>query len=232
MSNTISNSKQAEVKNREWLKKRVIPLFILLLAIAITVALFVFAQRYPEKVKELENLGYVGVFLVSLITSGTVILPAPGILLLFPAAVTYNPFLVGLVGATGSIIGEITGYMAGYGGRGMVRHGRMYDRVEKWMKRWGSWVIFVFAAFLVFDIAGVVAGALRFPLWKFLLVGWLGKSLKCIALMLAGAWVWEAFVSGRYLTSPISVGVLAALATLALLVLALVIENWTWKRSQ
>ncbi len=178
----------------EWLRGKLIPLFILLLAIAITVALFVFAQRYPEKVKELENLGYVGVFLVSLIMNATVILPVPGILVLFPIAVTYNPFLVGLASATGGIIGEITGYMAGYGGRGMVRHGRMYDRVEGWMKRWGSWVIFVFAAFLIFDIAGVVAGALRFPLWKFLLVGWLGKSVKCIALMLAGAWAWEAIL--------------------------------------
>ncbi len=193
------NSKETRVITGEWLRQQLVPLLSLVLAIVITVVLFILARYYPEKVKEFDKLGYLGVFLVSLITSATVILPVPGILVLFPIAVTFNPILVGLVGATGGIIGEITGYMAGYGGRGIVRRGRTHDRIEGLMKKWGVWIIFLFAfmPFLLFDVAGVVAGAIRFPLWKFLLVGWVGKSLKYIALMLAGAWGWQALL--RYL---------------------------------
>ena len=53
-----------------------------------------------------------------------------------------------------------------------------------------------------------------------------------VAAALAGAWGWETFTSGVQLASPISVGVVATLATLALLALALAIEDWTWKRGQ
>ena len=62
------------------------------------------------------------------------------------------------------------------------------------MRRWGSWAVFAFAAAPVplFDVAGIVAGALRFPLWKFLLVGWVGKSIKLTLLVMAGAWGWSA----------------------------------------
>ena len=192
----MNHNKEARVGLKEWLRQRLIPLVSLLLAIVISVALFIFARHYPEKVTEFENLGYVGIFLICLVTNSTVILPLPGILVLLPMTVTYNPVLVGLVGATGGILGEITAYMAGYGGQGIARRDRIYDRVEKGMKRWGIWIIFVFAAapFLPFDVAGIVAGALRFPLWKFLLVGWVGKSLKYIALMLAGAWGWQALL--------------------------------------
>jgi membrane protein YqaA with SNARE-associated domain len=46
-----------------------------------------------------------------------------------------------------------------------------------------------------FDVAGATAGALRFPLWKFLLMCFLGKSLRYMLIAFAGAstmdWVRE-----------------------------------------
>ena len=181
------------MEKMRWLKTRVIPFLVLLTVITIVVGVFILTQRYPEKVEEFENYGYLGIFLISLISNATVILPVPGILVVSPLVVTYNPVLVGLIGATGGVIGEITGYLAGYSGRGMAKTGRMYNRVESWMKRWGVWAIFIFAVtpFLLFDVAGMVAGALRFPFWKFILVAWVGKSLKYITLMLAIAWGWD-----------------------------------------
>ena len=175
------------------LKKRIIAVLAVLLVVAISVVLFIFSQHYPDKVKEFGSYGYLGVFIGNLISSATVILPVPGVLVLFPLVVNLNPLLVALVGATGGIIGEITGYMAGYGGQAIINKGRMYQRVEGWMKKWGVWTIFVFAfaPFLLFDIAGLVAGALRYPLWKFMLVGWIGKSLKYIGLVYAAVWGWQ-----------------------------------------
>jgi membrane protein YqaA with SNARE-associated domain len=234
MSNATEPGDKTGVKKGGWLRQRLVPILTILLVIVISVALFVITQRYPEIVDKFGNLGYLGVFVGSLISSATVVLPVPGVLVLFPLVVSLNPILVALAGSSGGIIGEITGYMAGYGGQGIANKGKMYERVEGWMKKWGVWTIFVFAfaPFLLFDVAGVVAGALRYPLWKFLLVGWVGKSLKYIGLVYAAAWGWEKFVSGKYLTSPAVMATLAAIGTLALLLLALAIENWTWKRGR
>lgn len=195
-SDTTSLDDKTGVKKKSWLRQRLVPILALLLVVVITVGLFVFTQRYPEIVDKFGDLGYLGVFVGSLISSATVVLPVPGVLVLFPLVVNLNPVLVALAGSTGGIVGEISGYMAGYGGQGVANKGKMYERVEGWMKKWGVWTIFVFAfaPFLLFDIAGVVAGALRFPLWKFLVVGWVGKSLKYIGLVYAMAWGWESLL--------------------------------------
>ena len=196
MSNTTEPGDKTGVKKGGWLRQRLVPILTLLLVVVITVGLFIFTQRYPEMVEKFGNLGYLGVFIGSLISSATVVLPVPGVLVLFPLVANLNPVLVALAGSTGGIIGEISGYMAGYSGQGMVNKGKMYERVEGWMKKWGVWTVFIFAfaPFLLFDVAGVVAGALRYPLWKFLLVGWVGKSLKYIGLVYAMAWGWESLL--------------------------------------
>jgi len=182
--------------SKAWLRKRIIPILAVLLAVAVTAGLFIFSQRYPHKVEEFGSYGYLGVFIGSLISSATVLLPVPGVLVLFPLVADLNPILVALAGSTGGIIGEITGFMAGYGGQAIINKGKMYQRVEGWMKKWGGWTIFIFAfaPFLLFDVAGLVAGALRYPLWKFLLFGWIGKSLKYIGLVYAALWGWQALL--------------------------------------
>jgi membrane protein YqaA with SNARE-associated domain len=176
----------------QWLRKRTIPILTVLLAVAITVVLFV----YRDQVSALGDYGYLGAFLVGLVSCATIILPVPGIVVLFAlgADPNLNPVLVGFVGATGGVIGEMTGFMAGYGGRKIIdKKGRIYTMVERWMKRWGGWAIFIFSAapLPLLDIAGVVAGAIGYPLWKFMLIAWPGKVIKYILLVLAGAWGWE-----------------------------------------
>jgi len=196
MINMANQGTQAEVEKGKWLRKRLIPLLIIFLVIAISVGLFIFGQRFPEKVEEFKSYGYLGAFIISVVSNATVILPVPGVLLFIPLITSFNPFLLGLVSATGGIIGELTGYMAGYSGRGMVKDNRMTRRVEDWMKRWGAWTVFVFAVapFLLLDVAGLVAGAMRFPLWKFMLVAWAGKTIKYIGLLYAAYWGWEAIL--------------------------------------
>ena len=191
MSKTVTPNERVGVGKKGWFKKRIIPVSAVLLAVGLTIALFL----YRDQVSQLGDYGYLGAFLVSLISCATVILPVPGLVVLFALGASLNPVLVGLVGAAGGIIGEMTGFMVGYGGREMVQSGGwMYTRVENWTKRWGAWAIFAFAAvpLPVFDVAGVVAGALGYPLWKFLLVGWVGKSIKYVILVVVGAWGWEA----------------------------------------
>ena len=201
MSRIISNNKPGRVGRGERVRKKIIPFLILLLVIALSVVLFVFG-RNPEIVAELKGYGYLGAFLISLIGNATVLLP--GIVLpilsglgiiLYPSAGLVSPVIVGLVGGAGAAIGEIVGYMAGYAGRGIVENNKLYQRLVGWVRRWGAIAIFIFALVpLFFDLVGLAAGVLRFPLWKFILICWLGRTILYVVFIVLAALGWEAML--------------------------------------
>jgi membrane protein YqaA with SNARE-associated domain len=193
MSKMIGNEKLANNEKRS-LKKRLFPLLVLLLVIAISVGIFYFYQNYPNKIDDLKAYGYLSAFIISLIFNATVILPAGNILILSAlGAILPSAILVGLVGGVGAALGETTGYLAGYSGQGMVAKSRLYGRIEGWMRKWGTMTILILSLVpFVFDLAGIAAGVLRFPFWKFFLLCWLGRTLLYIGVALAGSWGWEA----------------------------------------
>ena len=118
--NVMSNHEPAQSGKGEQLKKRLVFFLTLLLIIGITAALFI----YRGKVTELGNYGYLGAFLISLVSSATILLPLPGFLVVFPLGAALNPILVGLAAAGGATIGEMTGYLLGFTGRGIVEKDR------------------------------------------------------------------------------------------------------------
>lgn len=168
-----------------WFRRNIIPLVGLLLVIAIVGGIFYFDRRYPGRIEELENYRYLGAFLISIIFNATLILPVGNMVILMTlGAAMPSPFMVGLVGGTGATIGEITGYVAGRSGRGLVTKSQMYSRVEGWVQRWGNLTIFVFSLVpFVFDLVGIAAGALRFPFWKFFVLCWLGRVILYIFMV-------------------------------------------------
>ena len=204
MIGMINNSQQMEMEKKEELRlrDRVIPLLTLLLVIAISVGLF-FYGRNPERIAQLKGYGYLGVFLVSLIGNATVLLLPAAVLpilvaigvVLYPVTGSLGPVLIGVVGGAGAAIGEISGYMVGYSGRGVVRNKKIYLRLVGWMRRWGALAIFVFSLMpLVFDLAGMAAGVLRFPLWKFIIVCWLGRTLLYVVVIVLATMGWFALI--------------------------------------
>jgi uncharacterized membrane protein YdjX (TVP38/TMEM64 family) len=180
----------AKTKSRFTLSRELcLRILVILIVIGISAGIFVFRDR----VASLEGYGYLGAFLISLVSCATIILPIPGIALIFALGDTYNPFLVGLAAGAGSALGEISGYMAGYSGQVVIKNNKTYLRLEEWMKRRGAIVVFVlsFVPNPLFDLAGAAAGVLRYPLWKFLTFCFLGKTPKNILIALAGAWALE-----------------------------------------
>jgi uncharacterized membrane protein YdjX (TVP38/TMEM64 family) len=175
-------------------KRRVIQLLALLVAIGITLGL----SRLPIDWEHLDwellkPYGYLGIFALTLLSDATVIVPFPGLMGIFVAGGFLNPILVGLVGGLGSALGEMTGYLAGYGGRAVIEDRAAYAKLEKWMQRNGALTIFVLSVIPnpVFDMAGIAAGMLKFPLWRFLIACWLGKAIKFIVIAFAGAASWD-----------------------------------------
>lgn len=159
------------------------------LAILLVVALTVYLFSIRDRAAELAGYGYPGVFLLSLVTNATLLLPMPGVAITFAAGAIFNPFLVALAAGLGSTLGELTGYLAGFSGQGVLQRADLYRRLEDLTTRYGSAMVFVLALIPnpLFDLAGASAGAMRMPLTKFLFWTWLGKTLKMMAFAVAGA---------------------------------------------
>ncbi len=141
-----------------------------------------------HQIRHFAVYGYPGIFVVTLIGNATVILPAPTYAIVFAVGGVMNPYFVGVVAGLGAALGELTGYLAGVGGRGVVENRALYNRLEGWMRRCGWLVIFLLAALPnpFFDVGGLMAGALRMPVWQFLLACWAGKSVRFMVLGLTG----------------------------------------------
>ena len=171
-----------------WRREQYLRFGALGLAIAVTVGIFLLRDQLMDLHLWIAY-GYIGAFAISLLSTASLLFPIPGIVVVFVLGHVLNPLLLGLVAAAGMALGETTGYMVGCGGRGLLENRRLYLTVERWMERWGSLAIFLFALFPnpLFDLGGAACGALGFPLWKFLLFVFLGRTLRCVGIAYAGA---------------------------------------------
>lgn len=154
-------------------------------AIAITVLAFVFR----EQARQLSAYGYPGIFLISLLANATLILPMPGIALTFAMGAVFNPFWVAIAAGLGSAIGELTGYLAGFSGEGILADHPTFERIKDWTARRGNWIILLLALIPnpLFDLAGMAAGVLRMSVPRFLFWTSLGKTGKMLLASYAGS---------------------------------------------
>lgn len=157
------------------------------LVIAILVSVLIFLLR--DKFRALETYGYLGIFLLSVLGNATIILPIPVIIAAFIGGGILNPFWVAVLVSLGASIGELTGYLAGLSGREAIEKKKELVKIRHWMHKWGLWVIFFLAAIpnFLFDLAGIVSGATKIPVYKFLMVTWAGKFVRYLIIAYLGA---------------------------------------------
>ncbi len=175
-------------ERREYIKNKVLPVVSLVFVVLIAVVIVL----YHDRIAQMGYYGYPSVLLVSMLWNSTIIYPIPSFWIYYPLGSVFFPPLLALAGGAGAAVGELTGYMAGYSGRGLLKKAKGYHRAECWVKRWGSIVIFFFnlIPFFPYDLAGMAAGALRFPLWKFFLLCLAGRSTAYFVVAAVGAgWI-------------------------------------------
>lgn len=154
----------------------------LVVAVVVSVTIIAITLYFRDDIVRLgSSAGLFGLFIISVFSNATVIVPAPVALALGCAvSAAYGWLGVGLAAGAGSAIGEMTGYMLGYGGNAVLPQGDAYKRLSDFMRRRGMIATFLLAAIPnpVFDVGGVVAGALKMPWWKFLIAGLAGKIVR------------------------------------------------------
>jgi membrane protein YqaA with SNARE-associated domain len=160
---------------------------ILALILVIVITIYIFTIR--DEAEKLRAYGYPGIFLISILANATLVLPVPGVAITFAMGAVLNPYLVALAAGAGSALGELTGYLAGFSGRGVISKNPAYERLKQFTESYGGLAILVMAFIPnpLFDLAGIAAGALRMPVIKFLFWAVIGKTLKMIAFAFAGA---------------------------------------------
>jgi membrane protein DedA with SNARE-associated domain len=142
-----------------------------------------------SQIQSLAALGYPGIFLAAAMSSATVLIPAPGLAIVFTMGSILHPAGVALAAGTGAALGEISGYLAGLSGRAVIERIEIYRRLSPYIRRYGPIAIFALGAIPnpTFDLAGVAAGALKMPFWHFLLAVWLAQVVKMFIFAYAGS---------------------------------------------
>lgn len=201
---------------------------LVVVSLGIGYAIFALSPRLGEFVK----YGYLGAFLVTLICSATIFFPTPGFIVVFAMVVSpaFSWPLVALAAGVGGGLGESTAYLAGFGGNVIVAptEWKRYKRAEEWTRRYGGVAVFLFslAPFLPFDLAGIAAGAMRYPFWRFLVATLAGRLIRSFSecylvylgwsmlpgvgrfLAALGWWAWVVISAGAVAIIAAVVGVL------------------------
>ena len=127
-----------------------------------------------------KSLGYPGVVFLSFLGSVSMVLPVPALIAQCGVSTFLHPLVLGLLAGAGEAVGEVSGYAVGYGGGSVVEKRSFYPKVKRWMERRGSVAVFLVCAIPnpFVDVVGVAAGGVRFPIRRFLLAAWVGKTVK------------------------------------------------------
>jgi membrane protein YqaA with SNARE-associated domain len=185
------------LKQRRWLELALYVVALAGITYGFWVLLTYLKARFNIPIEQYATTAYLVVFLVTLVSCAGLFVPVyfhVGLMITVADAVKtispLAPVLVALAATTGGALGEVTGYYAGYLGKRIAQVENLpgYQRLVGWMKRHGMLAIFLMSLqpILPFDVAGLVSGAAKMPIWKFLLPCWAGRFPKYLAACYLG----------------------------------------------
>ena len=149
-------------------------------SISIMIIAFLFRNRFRDNFKHLRKYGYLGIFLLALIGNITILSPAASLVSLVGGRF-YNIFLVGLMAATGCLLGEILIYNVGSAaGEIALKKEKWYEPVKMFMDKNGFLTILGFTSIPnpIINFAALAAGGLGYNIWAFLLASFLGNWIQ------------------------------------------------------
>jgi membrane protein YqaA with SNARE-associated domain len=181
----ITEENKSSSRKREYLISAV--------GLVLVLALCALVIVYWDYIQRAGRYGYLGVLIISIITGVTILIPVPGLLVVFTLGSILEPSIVGALAGLGEAIGSIIIYLTGYGGRSGVTKLETIDhrfttKFEYWLRRRGSIAVFAMSSIInpLFFPFTAIAGAMRFGLTKFFFLCWAGKTIKGMAVAYLG----------------------------------------------
>ena len=182
-------------------KNQYIGAALLVVTMGGSVALALFLIYNWEYVTRLENAGYLGLFLISLIAGSPIPIPTPSMILTFTLGSLLNPALVGLVAGLGAATGYALIYLTGRGGfrflpkfnvseSGIGRFLRKIkmSRLLESPNQAGMVTVFLLSIYPNPVLAPMVfgMGATRFSFTKFFVACWAGTTIMTMVIAFLG----------------------------------------------
>ena len=184
----VSASCDVEPTDRPFRRRKVFwqPALTLAGAVMLTIGLVLL----PIDASRFGAYSYGLLFLLTLLSSATIVLPSPALAAALIASRTLDPVAVGLVSGLAAGLGEATGYIAGRSGSELAHlRGRSIGlRIERYVRRWGLLSVFVLAAIPLplIDLAGIAAGAMGLGFWRFEVACISGKTVRFLLVAFLG----------------------------------------------
>ncbi|MFX1312699.1 MAG: VTT domain-containing protein [Promethearchaeota archaeon] len=136
---------------------------------------------------------YIGVFVISIFGNFTIIFPVPYVIALIVISAiisTVNPIMLGLFGALGASIGEVSAWLIGRGSQKIIGDSENIERMKKYIDLgWAPLIIFIFAATPLPDDAFlIVLGIAKYSIIKTLIFTFIGKFVLCFLCSALPIW--------------------------------------------
>lgn len=159
-----------------------------ILIVALIIGITIIILSYKNAITHYPISGYSGIFLISVLSNSTIILPVSSSPVVFIAGSVLNPIIVGVIAGSGAALGEMSGYLAGFAGHEIMKNRKIYKWIEIWLIKWEGKFIFLLALIPnpLFDLVGIIAGTFKVPWWKFWIATATGKSIQFILLATLG----------------------------------------------
>lgn len=214
--------------------------FVLSITVPDFTSPFIAAYNWLFEISKI--MGYFGPFIVSFIGNASFLFPIPYMLVTFflggftdttTGQFLFNPWLVGIISGLGATIGEMTGYLLGYGGRQLIEENQrnsFSDYIESRPRATPFIIWFLAITPVPDDFLIVPLGAAKYSWWKVAIPQFVGKSM----FMILTAW------AGRYslgffdflLGNPASITsrIIEVMALLLLILGLYVLVRIDWKK--
>lgn len=169
------------------------------------------------------EIGYLSIFLVSLVASLIVFVPVPFFPILITASFNdhFNPHLVALVSSVGVVIAKTIIFFVSYYGRNVLseKTRKRMMPLQRLVSKYGWPGAFVAAATPIpDDIVYIPLGLAKYSPWKFALATFAGKMVMSEAIVWASIWLGKPLVQDVLSsTSDTTSLVLIAVASIAAL---------------
>lgn len=153
---------------------------ILFVVIIIALSVVIFLMR--DKIGNVSDVGYLGLFLLCFLANSTVLLPAPSLMIAASCSLIMNPFWVSLSAALGSTLGEFVGYVFGTITKDLSpKFQRLLDKLTNKVRN-QTVLVFILALLPLplFDIVGIYSGGTKMNLIKFSVACFIGKFIKLL----------------------------------------------------
>lgn len=156
-----------------------------IIGLAFVLIVIISAFIFRDQIENYAATGYLGVFLACFAATATILLPAPGILVVIQYAQFLNPVIVILLGSVGTALGEMIGYFLGRTGN-EIANINTEKKFFMWLMKKPVLSVFLFSLIPlpIFDVVGICAGMTKMNPLKFFVACFLGKLLKMTGYVL------------------------------------------------